>query len=96
MKTLTHRIMQCLVPAPLRSASTYGPQGPARRLRQRGFALGQALVVTAVLEESADLVALRQRIETEALTHARQALGNLSLPAQLDLTITARRASRVA
>lgn len=49
MKTLTHRIMQSLVPAPLRSASPHGPQGPVRRLRQRGFALGQALVVTAVL-----------------------------------------------
>jgi len=38
---------------------------------------------------------LRQRIETEALTHARQALGNTSLPAQLDLTITSRRSARV-
>ena len=66
------------------------------RARLIGEADDPELVVTAVLEESADLVALRQRIETEALTHARQALGNLSLPAQLDLTITARRASRVA
>ena len=48
------------------------------------------LVVTAVLEETADFTALRQRIETEALTHARQALGNMSLPTQLDLTITSR------
>ncbi len=32
------------------------------------------LVVRAVLEETADLTALRQRIETEALTHARQAV----------------------
>ena len=45
------------------------------------------LVVRAVLEETADLTALRQRIETEALTHARQALA-LRLPAGLDLTIT--------
>jgi hypothetical protein len=49
------------------------------------------LVVRAVLKETADLSALRQRIETEALTHARQALGNMSLPAQLDLTVTSRR-----
>ena len=53
------------------------------------------LVVRATLEETADFTALRQRIETEALTHARQALGNMSLPTQLDLTITSRRSSRV-
>jgi len=53
------------------------------------------LVVTAGLEESADFTALRQRIETEALTHARQALGNMALPTQLDLTISTKRASRV-
>ena len=53
------------------------------------------LVVRATLEETADLTALRQRIETEALTHARQALGNMSLPAKLDLTITSRRSARV-
>jgi hypothetical protein len=53
------------------------------------------LVVTAALEETADFTALRQRIETEALTHARQALGNMPLPAQLDLTITTRRSARV-
>jgi hypothetical protein len=53
------------------------------------------LVVTAALEETADFTALRQRIETEALAHARQALGNMSLPAQLDLTITTKRSARV-
>ncbi len=53
------------------------------------------LVVTAGLEETADFTGLRQRIETEALTHARQAVGNMALPTQLDLTITTKRASRV-
>jgi hypothetical protein len=53
------------------------------------------LVVTAILEETADLAALRHRIETEALTHARTALGNPALPVQLDLTVTTRRATRV-
>ena len=53
------------------------------------------LVVTAVLEETANLVALRQRIEAGALTHAREAVGNPDLPIQLDLTVTTRRASRV-
>jgi hypothetical protein len=54
------------------------------------------LVVTAALEETADFSGLRQRIETEALTHARQAVGNMALPTQLDLTITTKRAARVA
>ena len=54
------------------------------------------LVVTAALEETADFTALRQRIEAEALTHARQALGNMALPTQLDLTISTKRAVRVA
>jgi hypothetical protein len=54
------------------------------------------LVVTAALEETADLPALRQRIETEALTHARNALGDMPLTAQLDLTITTKRSGRVA
>jgi hypothetical protein len=53
------------------------------------------LVVTATLEETANLVALRQRIETEALTHARAALDDPALAVQLDLTVTTRRATRV-
>ena len=53
------------------------------------------LVVRAMLEETADLIALRQRFETEALTHARQALGTTSMPAHMDLTITSRRSARV-
>jgi hypothetical protein len=53
------------------------------------------LVVTATLEETADLAALRHRIETGALTHARMAIGDPSLPTQLDLTVTTRRSTRV-
>lgn len=37
----------------------------------------------------------RQRIETEALAHARLAVENMALPARLDLTITGRRSARV-
>jgi hypothetical protein len=66
------------------------------RARLIGDADDPELVVTTVLEETADFTALRQRIETEALTHAREALGNMSLPIQLDLTVTTRRATRVA
>jgi len=65
------------------------------RARLIGDAEDPELVVTAGLEESADFTALRQRIETEALTHARQALGNMALPTQLDLTISTKKASRV-
>jgi hypothetical protein len=54
------------------------------------------LVVTATLEETADFAALRQRIETEALTHARSAVGNAALATQLDLTVTTKRSARVA
>jgi hypothetical protein len=53
------------------------------------------LVVTAGLEQTADFTALRQRIETEALTHARQALGDMALPTQLELTIGTKRGARV-
>ena len=53
------------------------------------------LVVTAALEETADFGALRQRIETGAISHARDAVGKPSLPTQLDLTVTAKRSTRV-
>jgi hypothetical protein len=53
------------------------------------------LVVTAALEETADFAALRQRIETNALAHARTAVGNPSLPAQLHLTVTTKSSTRV-
>jgi hypothetical protein len=66
------------------------------RARLIGDPDSPALVVTATLEETADLAVLRRHIEREALTHARAALDNPSLPVQLDLTVTTRRATRVA
>ncbi len=66
------------------------------RARLLGDPEDPELVVTAVFEETADFAALRQRIETGALTHARAAVGNPSLPTQLDLTVTTKRSSRVA
>jgi hypothetical protein len=66
------------------------------RARLLGEPEDPELIVTAALEETADLVALRQRIETGALTHARSAVGNPSLPTQLDLTVTTKRSTRVA
>jgi hypothetical protein len=53
------------------------------------------LVVSVDLEATTDIAALRSRIETGAITHARVALGNPALPAQLDLTVTTRRPARV-
>ncbi|WP_197322171.1 alkaline shock response membrane anchor protein AmaP [Saccharomonospora sp. NB11] len=53
------------------------------------------LVVTATVEDGVDLPALRQRIEREALAHARTALDNPDLPIRLDLTVTTAQASRV-
>ena len=53
------------------------------------------LVITATLEQSADLAALRRRIETNAVAHARAALDNPNLPVILDLTVTDRHAQRV-
>jgi hypothetical protein len=67
----------------------------AARARLIGDPGRPRLVVTATLEETADLAALRQRIEAEALTHAREALDDPGLAVQLDLTVTTRRASRV-
>jgi hypothetical protein len=66
------------------------------RARLLGDPEDPQLVVTAALEETADFAALRQRIETGALTHARAALGDPSLPIQLDLTVTTKRSTRVA
>ncbi len=54
------------------------------------------LVVAVEVEEAADIAALRRRIETGALAHARTAAGNPALAAQLDLTVITRRTARVA
>jgi hypothetical protein len=53
------------------------------------------LVITADLDESADLAAVRRRIETQAASHAREALERPELPVQVDLTMINRRTSRV-
>lgn len=43
------------------------------------------VVLTVITAPATDLRALHRRIEAEALAHARQAIGNPSLPIQLDL-----------
>jgi hypothetical protein len=44
-----------------------------------------AVVFTVITGPGADLPALHHRIETEAFAHARQTMGDPSLPIQLDL-----------
>jgi len=48
------------------------------------------IVLTVTAAQTADLPALRRRLEAQALTHARQALGTTDLPIQLDLDVTRR------
>lgn len=54
-----------------------------------------ALVVTVAASRSADLAALRHRIESEALSHARHAVGQPDLPIQLDIDVSNRTLERV-
>ncbi len=65
------------------------------RARVIGDAAAPELVVTVTLMRSADLTAVRERIENEALAHARQALGEPELPIQLDLAGGSKAAQRV-
>ncbi len=66
------------------------------RARFVGDSARPTLVVAATVEERADVAALRRRIETEALTHARDALDRPDLEIRLDLAVTTRRAARTA
>ncbi|MBE7195864.1 MAG: DNA-directed RNA polymerase subunit beta [Gordonia polyisoprenivorans] len=72
------------------------PGVSAARARLLGDMWKPTLVVTAVLEDSADLASLRRRIEHEAIAHARTAVDDPTLPVQLDLTVTTKRAGRAA
>jgi len=67
----------------------------AARVRVSGTPTDPSLDITVRTTEDADLARLRHRIETEALTHARQALDAPRLPVRLDLTATDHRSSRV-
>lgn len=53
------------------------------------------LAITVRLDRDADAAAVRQRIEAEALAHAREALDLPRLPIRLDLTVTNSRGARV-
>jgi hypothetical protein len=68
----------------------------AAHVRVSGTPTAPGLDIAVRTTEDADLARLRQRIETEALTHARQAIDTPQLPIRLDLTTTDHRSSRVA
>ena len=48
------------------------------------------VVVTVTAGHATDLHALHQRLETQALSHVRQAVSNTSLPIRLDLDVSRR------
>src|ERR1022692_1859415 len=83
-----------LQPAALTGALTreigtyHGVQGVKSRII--GHASDPEIVVTVTAGQTADLAALCRRVESEALDHARQALGNADLPIQLDLEVSRR------
>ncbi|MEO6956545.1 MAG: alkaline shock response membrane anchor protein AmaP [Antricoccus sp.] len=53
------------------------------------------LVLEAVLEDTANLASVRDRIENEDLAHVRQALNAPSMPIIVDLSVTDQHQSRV-
>ncbi|HUK69579.1 MAG TPA: hypothetical protein VLW50_12650 [Streptosporangiaceae bacterium] len=62
----------------------------AARGRVIGDASNPEIVLSVTAAQTADLPALHHRLETEALAHARQALGDPDLPIQLDLDVSRR------
>jgi hypothetical protein len=57
-----------------------------------GAAAAPEVVVAVTASQTADLRALAQRIETEALSHVRHAVSNANLPIRLDLQVSRRTA----
>jgi len=74
-----------------REIGTYrGVEGARGRII--GDASAPQVVIAVTASQSADLHALHHRIETEALAHARQAIGHADLAIQLDLGVSRRTA----
>ena len=53
------------------------------------------LAVTVTVDKAENLDSVRQRVETDAVAHVRQALDNPTLPVQLDFTIDKKPPARV-
>jgi len=66
------------------------------RVRVLGDPLEPTLAIDVTTSRRADVAYLVQRIEREALTHARQALEKPHLPVRLDITVTDKGAARSA
>jgi hypothetical protein len=64
------------------------------RARVLGDRLEPTLAIDVTTSRRADVAYLVQRIEREALTHARQALEKPHLPVRLDITVTDKAATR--
>lgn len=65
------------------------------RVRLVGDDTDPELHLRVQLDSRADVAALRRRIETEAISHARQALDTPRLPVRLDMIVTDKQAARV-
>ena len=65
------------------------------RARFTGDGQDPELALRVVLDERADVGALRERIVQDAIAHVRQALDAPELPVRLDLVVTDTRAARV-
>lgn len=57
-----------------------------------GDAKDPQIVLTVTAAQATDLPKLHHRLETQALTHAREAIGRNDLPIQLDLDVSRRAA----
>jgi hypothetical protein len=90
--TASHEGTTILLPAALTDALTreidayHGVEAVNGRII--GDAHDPEIVLTVTASQTADLHALHQRIETEALAHAREALGKGDLPIRLDLAVS--------
>ena len=93
----THEGTTILRPAALtgavtREIGTYHGVDTARA-RIIGDAADPEVVIAVTASQTADLRALHQRIETQALSHVRHAVGNTSLPIRLHLDVSRRTTS---
>lgn len=88
-----------VVPAALTQAIEQEIEGypgvHSARARLIGEPTRPHLVITTTLDQRADASAVRHRIETAAVAHARQALDDPDLPVALDLTVTNAAGRRV-
>ncbi len=90
----THLAGAAVTDAVTREVSSYrGVAGASARLV--GDELDPELRLRVQLDSRADIAALRRRIETDAIAHARHAMDNAQLPVRLDLVVTTKKAARV-